>query len=264
MRRLLTGYAAGFNRRHHRWGHLFQNRYKSILCQEETYLHELTRYIHLNPLRAGLVKNLEELDRYKYCGHGVLMGRRGNHWQDTGYILRLFGKSQCEARSKYRKFVRKRVTLANRADLTGGGVVRSAGGWSSLKALRDENDYVKGDERIPGDSDFVLRTLQQNDEYLERKYKIRTQGFDLKKIPQRVAAVLDMPAEKVFSAGKNRQTVRARSLLCYWAAGECGMTMTFLAGELGISTTAISQSVTRGEVVATENQFNLIESEPNT
>ncbi len=47
MRRLLTGYAVTYNRRHHRHGHLFQNRYKSILCQEEPYLLELVRYIHL-------------------------------------------------------------------------------------------------------------------------------------------------------------------------------------------------------------------------
>jgi REP element-mobilizing transposase RayT len=50
MGRLLTGYATSFNRRYHRSGHLFQNRYKSILCQEEAYLKELVRYIHLNPL----------------------------------------------------------------------------------------------------------------------------------------------------------------------------------------------------------------------
>ena len=56
MRRLLTGYAIWYNRRHHRWGHLFQNRYKSIVCDEDAYFKELVRYIHLNPLRAKLVK----------------------------------------------------------------------------------------------------------------------------------------------------------------------------------------------------------------
>ncbi|MCK5417301.1 MAG: transposase, partial [Desulfobacterales bacterium] len=55
MQRLLTGYAVSFNRRHQRRGHLFQNRFKSILCQEDAYLLELVRYIHLNPLRAKLV-----------------------------------------------------------------------------------------------------------------------------------------------------------------------------------------------------------------
>ena len=53
MRRLLTGYAVSFNRRHKRHGQLFQNRYKSIICQEDSYLKELGRYIHLNPIRAA-------------------------------------------------------------------------------------------------------------------------------------------------------------------------------------------------------------------
>ncbi len=57
MRRLLTGYAISFNRRHKRHGHLFQNRYKSFLCEEDTYLLELVRYIHLNPLRSGMVQD---------------------------------------------------------------------------------------------------------------------------------------------------------------------------------------------------------------
>jgi len=75
MRRLLTGYAVSFNRRHRRHGHLFQNRYKSILCEEDPYLLELVRYIHLNPLRAGIVEELKKLEAYPYCGHSVLMGK---------------------------------------------------------------------------------------------------------------------------------------------------------------------------------------------
>ena len=67
MRCLLTGYAIWYNRRHGRYGHLFQNRYKSILCQEEAYLLELVRYIHLNSLRAKVVFDLKELDSYPYC-----------------------------------------------------------------------------------------------------------------------------------------------------------------------------------------------------
>ena len=69
MRRLLTGYAIYYNKRHSRCGHLFQNRYKSILCQEDTYLLELVRYIHLNPIRAKLVRDLKALDRSRVCGH---------------------------------------------------------------------------------------------------------------------------------------------------------------------------------------------------
>ena len=106
MRRLLTGYAVTFNRRHRRYGRLFQNRYKSILCQENTYLLELVRYIHLNPIRAGIVKDLKSLGRYSYTGHSVIMGKRKNPWQDTDSVLQLFGKSQYAARKKYRDVLR--------------------------------------------------------------------------------------------------------------------------------------------------------------
>jgi len=78
MRRLMTGYAVTFNKRHRRSGHLFQNRYKSIVCEEDPYLLELVRYIHLNPLRAGMVKDLRELDKYPWTGHSTILGRRKN------------------------------------------------------------------------------------------------------------------------------------------------------------------------------------------
>jgi putative transposase len=85
MRRLLTGYVVSFNRRHKRHGHLLQNRYKSIVCQEDIYLRELVRYIHLNPLRAGLVGNLADLNGYPYCGHSALMDKTKCPWQDVDY-----------------------------------------------------------------------------------------------------------------------------------------------------------------------------------
>ncbi|MFC1578356.1 transposase, partial [Thermodesulfobacteriota bacterium] len=88
MRRLLTGYAIYYNRRHRRWGHLFQNRYKSIICDEDTYFKELVRYIHLNPLRAKMVKSLSKLDRYRWSGHGAIMGKVKYDWQDRDYTLR--------------------------------------------------------------------------------------------------------------------------------------------------------------------------------
>ena len=78
MRRLMTGYAVTFNKRHRRSGHLFQNRYKSVICEEDPYLLELIRYIHLNPLRAKLVQDLKELDKYPWTGHSTILGHRKN------------------------------------------------------------------------------------------------------------------------------------------------------------------------------------------
>ena len=73
MNRLLTGYAGWFNKKHRRHGQLFQNRCKSILCQEDPCLKERVRCIHLNPLRAGLAEVMEGPDKYPWGGHGVLM-----------------------------------------------------------------------------------------------------------------------------------------------------------------------------------------------
>ena len=82
MRRLLTGYAITYNRRHKGHGHLFQNRYKSIVCDEDAYFRELLRYIHLNPVRAKVVNTISELERYSWSGHSVLMGTMKHEWQD--------------------------------------------------------------------------------------------------------------------------------------------------------------------------------------
>jgi REP element-mobilizing transposase RayT len=97
MRRLLTGHAVTFNRRHNRHGQLFQNRYKSVLCQEDPYLLELVRYIHLNPLRAKLVKNYASLRKYEYCGHGFILGKKGNDWQEVDYVLGFFNDRKAKA-----------------------------------------------------------------------------------------------------------------------------------------------------------------------
>ena len=159
MRKLLTGYAVRFNRRHRRHGHLFQNRYKSIVCQEEAYLAELVRYIHLNLLRAGIVKNIQELNRCPWSGHSALVGEaEGREWQERNYVLSYFGGERKGLRN-YLRFVKEGVSLGRRPELVGGGLVRSLGGWSGVRALRGRGKGQAFDERILGDGDFVKEVL---------------------------------------------------------------------------------------------------------
>jgi hypothetical protein len=142
MRSLLTGYAGAFNRRHKRVGHLFQNRYRSIVVEEEPYLLELVRYLHLNPLRAQVVPDLPHLARYPWTGHSALLGTVPRPWQDTRTILTQFGPSPARARRAYRAFVAAGVPQGRRREFQGGGLVRSAGGWAEVRALRRQ---LKGD-----------------------------------------------------------------------------------------------------------------------
>jgi REP element-mobilizing transposase RayT len=173
MRRLLTGYAVSYNRRHKRHGQLFQNRYKSIICQEDSYLLELVRYIHLNPLRAKIVIDLKELDNYSYCGHSALMGKRKREWQEIEYVLGYFGTRIGDARKKYRSYVEKGVTVGRRPELVGGGLIRSLGGWDEVKKMRlSGQDRIKSDQRILGESEFVSDVLSESEEQFSRKYRL--------------------------------------------------------------------------------------------
>ncbi|MFW6271620.1 MAG: transposase [Desulfosalsimonas sp.] len=257
MRRLLTGHATSFNNRHGRHGHVFQNRYKSILCQEEIYFTELVRYIHLNPLRAGLVEDLDNLDRYPFSGHGVIMGNHRHAWHNYKEVLSYFADHTGAARKKYRDFIAKGIGQGRRKDLTGGGLARSMGGWAPVNEARKSGANLKSDERILGDPGFVKKTLSQADESFERKYVLKARGVDVDYIAAKVAAMLGMANEDVWTKGRHKRVVAARSLICYLAVRELGVTMTSLAGRLGISTVAISKSVQRGAKIIKEQNYDI-------
>lgn len=260
MRRLLTGYAVSFNRRHKRRGQLFQNRYKSIVCQEDAYLKELVRYIHLNPVRAGIVENLKGLNGYPYCGHSALMGKKNRPWQDVDYVLGYFGKRAKSARKSYFEYVNVGIDQGRLDELTGGGLVRSAGGWSEVKELRRQGqDHVMSDERILGDSAFVDAVLSQATEKYERRYELRRHGYDLDRIAERVAEIYGMEPREILSRGKQHRKVKARSLCCFWAVSELGMSLRELAGRLEMSSPAVGFSVERGERIAHEGGYRLID-----
>lgn len=258
MRRLLTGYSVTFNKRHNRVGHLFQNRYKSILCQEDAYLLELVRYIHLNPLRAGLVSEYRELARYPYCGHGVIAGRQRREWQDVEFVLQLFGDTEGKAKAGYSDFVRKGVELGKRPELTGGGLLRSIGGWEAVKGLRESGEYQKGDERILGDGDFVTKVLSQADEQLQMKYRMRREGYDLERLIKRVAEIMNMELEDITEYGKDRKRSQARSIVCYWATRYLGTEQIRLANMFNLSQPAISQAVARGKELVKERSYSFL------
>jgi REP element-mobilizing transposase RayT len=259
MRRLLTGYAIYFNRRHRRHGQLFQNRYKSIICQEDMYFKELVRYIHLNPLRAKIVSDIKELNKYQYSGHSVLMSKKKHEWQDTKYVLSYFGKKVSESRKAYLSYVKKGIDQGRKPELTGGGLVRSLGGWTMIKKLRLKGqDRIKGDERILGDSEFVTALLSEAKEKLERSYKLNALGYDLTKISQMVSRIYDIEIEEIYSKGRRKVQVEARDLLCYWAVRELGISCTDLAKQLEMSQPGVGYAVSRGEKIAKENNYQLL------
>jgi REP element-mobilizing transposase RayT len=259
MRRLLTGYVVSFNRRHKRHGQLFQNRYKSIICQEDIYLKELVRYIHLNPLRAKVVSDISDLNKYDYSGHSVLTGNKKCEWQDTDYVLSYFGKRVGASRKRYIAYVEEGIKQGRRPELVGGGLIRSLGGWAEVKKmwLRGQ-DRIKGDERILGESDFVMDVLSQADEKYSRQYELKRLGYDLERLEWKVTEIYGIDKEELHLSGRQKIRSEARSLLFYWAVRELGISGTSLAKRFKMSQSGVVYAVNKGERMAKERNYQLL------
>jgi putative transposase len=103
MRQLNGQYTQRFNRRHKLVGHLFQGRYKAILVQKEAYLLELSRYVILNPIRAGMVEQLKD---WQWSSYLAMIGvTKREEWLDGDWLLRQFGKHRKEAIYRYQQFI---------------------------------------------------------------------------------------------------------------------------------------------------------------
>lgn len=247
MCRLLTGYAQEYNRRHQRNGHLFQNRYKSIVCQEEIYFQELVRYIHLNPLRAGLVQNLKELQDYKWSGHGVLMGKGNLSWQDANYVLSCFGNSIRKGRKICQTFLAEGVKQGRRPDLVGGGLIRSLGGWSVVRGWQISKQKVIADERILGKDDFVEKILEEAESKVKSSFPLNWLRQKITELIEEACKMRGVSWQEMRLGSRRREVSKIRSNLAYDLARNWGVPLAEIARQLGVSTSAISQILKRGQ-----------------
>ena len=243
MRRLLTGYAIEFNRRHERFGHLFQNRYKSIVCEEDAYLLELVRYIHLNPLRRLVVKDMEHLEEYPWTGHGVLVGKMENDWQERKYVLDFFAGREKKAIQGYREFMRKGKDQGQRPELVGGGLLRSLGGWSQVLSPQAASERMEHDARILGGGDFVAGILKEADQKLRRQMKAEGKAESIEVILQKVCSEEGVKEEDLKKGNRNRKVSRVRAKVAYRLNHELGVPKAEIARHLGVCTSAIAKAV---------------------
>jgi putative transposase len=241
MRRLLTGYAVTFNRRHQRVGYLFQNRYKSIVCEEDAYFQELVRYIHLNPLRARQVETLRALERYRWCGHATVLGRRPRPWQDRRAVLAWFGASERKAVHRYRAFVREGVALGRRPELVGGGLLRSTGGWAAVRALRRQKEPSLGDPRILGSHDFVAHLLREAEAQHAAALRRAVASREIDAMLRETCARHHVDAAELQHGGRRGALSRVRAELARALVIRLGVSLATAARHLGVSTAAVSK-----------------------
>jgi putative transposase len=261
MQAWLSAYSTTFNRRHRRSGHLFQNRFKSTLVEEDPYLRQLLAYIHLNPVRSRLPVTLDSLERYPWTGHAVVLGKQAYRAQDTDFVLSMFGRSVQEARCAYRKFVREAARGGQSCDLDGGGLRRSLGGWTHRERLSSGRERWAHDERVLGSSDFVHKLLSDTDSPAVA--------------PSHPAAVISplvdsvcerfhvSPAE-IASRSLRPGVLDARAALSYAAVVHHGLSFTAVARQIGLSRRSISRAIQRAQMAGLTGTVPLAELGPHT
>lgn len=234
MRRLLTGYAITYNRRHKRAGHLFQNRYKSIVCDDEIYRLELLRYIHLNPLRAGIVADLKGLARYPWCGHQQLIGAAPYQLLAKAELLSIFAKGKKAAVERYLGFLADGLQANTPVKL-------SCGGRQSSRAYNDQlSDDEFFDERIPGGGDFVEQLLGTEE----------LPGASVQPLAELIVRVADyymLSVEDLSCPCRRPQFVQAKAIICYFAMRRLRLPASAVAERLSYTASAVSKAAHRGE-----------------
>jgi REP element-mobilizing transposase RayT len=234
MRRLLTGYAIYYNLRHKRSGHLFQNRYKSIVCEEDAYLLELVRYIHLNPLRAGMVDNLIALDRYDWSGHSVIIGKQALEGQVVDEVLSQFAKGKRKATRQYKLFLADGVALGKRYDL--------GGSRKMTRELLDGLGEEPCDERVLGNGVFVEELRHRKE--LESKFPC---CMEINEIVATVCRHFAIDPAELQHNSRAASIVDARSVICYLAVRQVGHNGVEVGKQINLRRAGVSVAASRGE-----------------
>jgi putative transposase len=245
MRRLLTGYAGAFNRRHKRVGHLVQNRYRSTLVEEDSYLLELVRYLHLNPLRAGVVRDIAALQRYPWSGHSAILGRIDRPWQASTEVLAQFGTGQPAARRRYRDFVAAGEARGRRAEFQGGGLRRSAGGWREVAALRRGREHWAADERILGSGAFVEAILREA-EPPNASWPPPQALAALPVVFRQCADLWGVELRELQHGSRRRRVVQARAVVATLAVVHLGLPAAQVARQLAVTPAAVRRGMEQG------------------
>jgi putative transposase len=228
MKRVLTGYGVSFNLRHRRTGHLFENRYKAVLCQEDAYLVQLVRYVHLNPVRAKMVSDPGD---YPWSSHRYYLRPRGAPpWIDVGAVLEMLG-----GHAAYRRFVADGMTEGQRSDLCGKGRRAEPGA-----EVKDEGRVWLGGQ-ILGSERFARGTLKTTrEEELKREIQKDAAVADLPSLAANVARRFGMEVAALRGGGRDAATSSARRELVRRAVIAAGVKPADVARYLNVRPASIT------------------------
>lgn len=216
MQSLQFRYTRNYNVRYQSWGHLFQGRYKAILCDKDSYLVELSAYIHLNPVRVGLVKDPSE---YPWSSYREYLRGNGGELVDSQLVLSQFSDKRTKAIREYVSFVRDRMPMGHREEL-----------------------YRVKDQRLLGGEDFVERVVSEREDKPSFIYEISIQ-----ELVAYVSSVFGISEAAIRSMSRNREGAWGRGLVGYVGRRLCGYTNKGVAEYFNRDPVAVSRGIRKVE-----------------
>lgn len=229
MQRLLTGHAIYYNNKYDRRGYLFQNRFKSILCLDEAYFLQLVRYIHLNPLKAGLVNDIDQLSVYPWSGHRVLIGLTRFTWQNDSAVLEMFDGDENLARQEYIDF------LNDRPDEEDYPIPKNSGSEKDKSKTPALNRPIEDDSYQHSTGAARKSRKDNHSRTVENPRKLSLPALD-RKISRSIGQL---------NPENNKQSTRARTMFTYLAVEKYGYSKAEVARYLGQSLPAVMKNIRR-------------------
>jgi hypothetical protein len=234
MRRLNGAYAWRFNKIYGRRGYLFMDRYKSLAAQTKLYFKELVAYIHLNPVRAGLVPSLEQLLQYPWSSHRDYLGKPRHSWLYAREGVRHFAGNPGDRLRAYVAFLEGRLECE--------GTLPS---W-----VHDSDGSPPAEDRVAGDPEFIRAALERERGLREHRKALRARGIGMDEVAERVALALRVDPQQMKRRSRHGLLSQARALTAYLARQELGLSLREIGDYLDLSAPATSLAASRGEALA--------------
>jgi hypothetical protein len=194
-----------------------------------------------------VVKTLRELDSYHWNGHRALIGKTKKAWMDTEYVLSQLANTRSKALHAYRELMREGMNQRRITELTGGGLIRSHGGWSQVVAVRSRGHKETSDERILGSGSFVSNVLKDAEERQLWQLKNRRAGQTIARIMQKECRQRGISLQELTGGSKRRVVSEARAVIALRSRNELGLSSAEIARHVGVNTSSITRAIERAE-----------------
>jgi REP element-mobilizing transposase RayT len=243
MRPLNSAYARWYNKKYERKGYLFQDRFKSVLCQDMDYAKQLIRYIHLNPVRAQKVPSLAALKGWPWCGHAFLIGDKGalgKGFQDRTEALRRFSTSENKAIRSYLAYLEEGIDPEN---------ARNTGLLERTETVEITGAH-KGWPAVIGDPEFVREAMEAHRIGMQRKHRKADYHYVLAAIEKDVSKKYVLKPGELLERGRRNARAEARAIFCFRAHHDELIPFSVIARYLRITIPPASLLYRQGRAIA--------------